>query len=124
MFSIKITSPEQIVFNLSGGNQQKIVLSKWLAKQPKVLILDEPTKGVDVASKAEIYRIIDQLAQQGTSVVLVSSELSEIINMCDRCYVMCEGRIRGELNREEFTQEKIMLYATDTGSGYAEGERS
>lgn len=124
LFSIKITSPEQIVFNLSGGNQQKIVLSKWLAKQPKVLILDEPTKGVDVASKAEIYRIIDQLAQQGTSVVLVSSELSEIINMCDRCYVMCEGRIRGELNREEFTQEKIMLYATDTGSGYAEGERS
>lgn len=113
-FSIKITSPKQRAGELSGGNQQKIVLSKWLAKHPKVIILDEPTRGIDVGSKSEIYEIIDALAANGTSIILVSSELPEIMNMCNRCYVMCEGRIRGELPEEEFSQEAVMGYATKT----------
>ena len=111
-FSIKTPSAEQLVNNLSGGNQQKIVLSKWLATNPKVLILDEPTRGVDVGAKSEIYTIIDQLAQKGMAVILISSELSEAINMCDRIYVVSQGQITGELNREDFNQEKIMYHAT------------
>lgn len=112
-FSIKITSSAQLTGNLSGGNQQKVVLSKWLAKHPKVIILDEPTRGIDVGSKAEIYAIMDELAAAGASIIMVSSELPEIINMCNRCYVMCEGRITGELNEDEFHQEVMMTYATD-----------
>lgn len=112
-FSIKITSAKQLAGNLSGGNQQKVVLSKWLAKNPKVIILDEPTRGIDVGSKAEIYAIIDELAANGVSIIMVSSELPEIINMCNRCYVMCEGRITGELSEEEFSQESMMTYATN-----------
>lgn len=112
-FSIKITSAKQLAGNLSGGNQQKVVLSKWLAKNPKVIILDEPTRGIDVGSKAEIYAIIDELAASGVSIIMVSSELPEIINMCNRCYVMCEGRITGELSEEEFSQESMMTYATN-----------
>lgn len=111
-FSIKITSPKQLTGNLSGGNQQKVVLSKWLAKNPKVIILDEPTRGIDVGSKAEIYAIIDELAGAGVSIIMVSSELPEIINMCNRCYVMCEGRITGELAEKEFSQEAMMALAT------------
>lgn len=111
-FSIKITSPKQLTGNLSGGNQQKVVLSKWLAMKPKVIILDEPTRGIDVGSKAEIYEIIDELASQGVAIILVSSELPEIINMCNRCYIMCEGRITGEISEEDFSQETIMTYAT------------
>lgn len=110
-FSIKVTSGEQLVGNLSGGNQQKVVLGKWLANKPKVIILDEPTRGIDVGSKSEIYRIVNQLAGEGVSVILVSSELPEVINMCDRIYIMSEGHIRGEISRSEFSQEKIMDYA-------------
>lgn len=116
-FSIKISSPRQRAGNLSGGNQQKVVLSKWLAKKPKVIILDEPTRGIDVGSKAEIYEIIDRLASQGVSIILVSSELPEIINMCDRCYVMCEGKMTGELAAEDFSQEAIMKFATNVQHG-------
>ena len=111
-FSIKITSPKQLAGNLSGGNQQKVVLSKWLTNSPKVIILDEPTRGIDVGSKAEIYAIIDELAEHGASIIMVSSELPEIINMCNRCYVMCEGKITGELSEEDFSQEAIMTLAT------------
>lgn len=111
-FSIKVTSKEQLAGNLSGGNQQKVVLGKWLANAPKVLILDEPTRGIDVGSKAEIYGIINELAANGISVIMVSSELPEIINMCDRVYVMCEGRITGELGAEELTQEQLMTYSS------------
>ena len=111
-FRIKTPSLEQRVRNLSGGNQQKVVLSKWLAKNPKVIILDEPTRGIDVGSKAEIYAIIDELAGAGVSIIMVSSELPEIINMCNRCYVMCEGRITGELAEKEFSQEAMMALAT------------
>ena len=111
-FSIKVTSPAQTAGNLSGGNQQKVVLSKWLANSPKVLILDEPTRGIDVGSKAEIYGIINELASNGISIILVSSEMPEIMNMCDRVYVMYEGKITGELEANELTQEKIMLYSS------------
>ena len=111
-FSIKITSPKQLAGNLSGGNQQKVLLSKWLTNSPKVIILDEPTRGIDVGSKAEIYAIIDELAENGASIIMVSSELPEIINMCNRCYVMCEGKITGELSEEDFSQEAIMTLAT------------
>ncbi len=113
-FSIKITSPKQLTGNLSGGNQQKVVLSKWLAEKPKVIILDEPTRGIDVGAKAEIYAIIDELAANGVSIIIVSSELPEIINMCNRCYVMAEGRITGELDENEFDQEAMMHLMTTT----------
>ena len=110
--SIKFTSPSQPAGQLSGGNQQKIVLSKWLALKPKVIILDEPTRGIDVGSKAEIYSIINKLAANGTSIIMVSSELPEVINMSNRVYVMHEGKITGELKQNEFSQERIMEYAT------------
>lgn len=111
--SIKTPSIKQNVGNLSGGNQQKVLFGKWLATDPKILILDEPTRGVDVGAKADIYEIIDQLASQGIAVIMVSSELNEVINMCDRILVMAGGRITGELNRDEFSQERIMHYATN-----------
>ena len=112
-FSIKITSKKQTVGDLSGGNQQKVVLSKWLALNPKVIILDEPTRGIDVGSKSEIYEIIDELADKGCAIIIVSSELSEIINICNRCYVLCEGKLTGELNENDFSQESIMTMATN-----------
>ena len=116
-FSIKITSKNQCVGDLSGGNQQKVVLSKWLACNPRVIILDEPTRGIDVGSKSEIYEIIDELSGNGCAVIIVSSELPEIINMCNRCYTMCEGRITGEINESEFSQERIMTMATNREDG-------
>lgn len=111
-FSIKTSSAEQLVNNLSGGNQQKIVLAKWLATNPKVLILDEPTRGVDIGAKSEIYTIIDRLASEGMAVILISSELTEVINMCDRIYVAAQGQVTGEIVQKDFNQEKIMYYAT------------
>ncbi len=109
---IKTPSERQKAGNLSGGNQQKVVIGKWLATNPRILILDEPTRGVDVGAKADIYAIMDALAQQGISIIMISSELNEIINMCDRVLVMSNGAITGELGHEEFSQEKIMHYAT------------
>ena len=122
-FAIKITSPKQLAGQLSGGNQQKVVLSKWLAANPRVLILDEPTRGIDVGSKSEIYGIINDLAKAGCSIIIVSSELAEIINMCDRVYVMCDGEITGELPRRDFSQEAIMKYAAKGNSAPAEGDQ-
>lgn len=110
--SIKTPSSRQKVGNLSGGNQQKVVIGKWLATDPKILILDEPTRGVDVGAKADIYAIMDNLAQQGISIIMISSELNEVINMCDRVLVMAHGSITGELRHEEFSQERIMQFAT------------
>jgi len=109
---IKTPSIEQKTMNLSGGNQQKVVLGKWLMTMPKVLILDEPTRGIDVGAKVEIYHIINDLVDQGVGVILISSELPEVLGMSDRILVMHEGRFTGELKREEATQEKIMHYAT------------
>lgn len=114
MEQMRVKSPDdrQLVGNLSGGNQQKVVLGKWLALQPKVLLLDEPTRGIDVGAKQEIYELMDELAAQGMAVLFVSSEMEEIIGMSDRAIVMHEGRITGELTREELTEEAVMQLAT------------
>ena len=106
--AIRTPAVQQKVVNLSGGNQQKVVLSKWLFADPQVLILDEPTRGIDVGAKFEIYGIMNDLAAQGRGVVMISSEMPELLGMCDRIYVMTEGRIVGELSRAEASQEKIM----------------
>ncbi len=106
----KCPTVEQNVGNLSGGNQQKVLLAKWMFADPEILILDEPTRGIDVGAKYEIYCIINQLVAEGKSVIMISSELPEILGMCDRIYVMNEGRIVGELDGQEATQEKIMTY--------------
>jgi ABC-type sugar transport system ATPase subunit len=108
---IKTPSTEEKVRNLSGGTQQKVVLSKWLFTQSKVLIFDEPTRGIDVGAKAEIYQLMWKLVAQGIAILMMSSELPEVLKMCDRILVMHEGEITGELRREEATQEKIMALA-------------
>ena len=110
--NIKTPSIEQKVKNLSGGNQQKVVLSKWLMTAPKLLILDEPTRGIDVGAKVEIYHIMNQLVAQGVGVIMISSELPEVLGMSDRILVMREGEMVKELERKEATQEKVMYYAT------------
>jgi ABC-type sugar transport system ATPase subunit len=105
---IKVSSREQVVNNLSGGNQQKVVLGKWLATEPKILILDEPTRGIDVAAKAEVHRIVSELAERGVAILLISSELPEILALSDRVLVMHEGVVKKVLARAEATQETIM----------------
>ena len=110
--NIKAPSVEQKVGNLSGGNQQKVSLGKWLFVKPNVLILDEPTRGIDVGAKFEIYTLMNKLVEQGLSIIMISSELPEILGMSDRIYVVSEGKIAGELTAEEATQEKIMEMAT------------
>ena len=113
----KTPSQEQTVSNLSGGNQQKVMIGRWLATSPKILILDEPTRGVDVGAKAEIYEIMNNLTKQGVSIIMISSELPEIINMSDRVYVMYEGNITGCLDHEDVSQESIMNLATLENAG-------
>lgn len=108
---IKTPSIEQLVMNLSGGNQQKVVIGKWMATDPRILILDEPTRGIDVGSKKEIHQLMSQLAKSGVAIIMISSELPEILGMSDRIIVMHEGRIKGELMREEASQERIMKLA-------------
>jgi ribose transport system ATP-binding protein len=105
-------NPRQIVQTLSGGNQQKVVLAKWLLLQPRVLLLDEPTRGVDVGAKEEIYHLIEQAAEAGAAVLFVSSELPEVLGLADRILVMHEGRLAGELGRTEATEEAVMRLAT------------
>jgi putative multiple sugar transport system ATP-binding protein len=104
----KCTSGEQMVGNLSGGNQQKVLISKWMFANPEIMILDEPTRGIDVGAKYEIYCIINQLVSEGKSILMISSELPELLGMCDRIYIMNEGRMVGEVSRAEATQEVIM----------------
>ncbi len=111
MMATKTPSQEQIIGNLSGGNQQKVMIGRWLATDPEILILDEPTRGVDVGAKAEIYAIMNELVKQGMSIIMISSELPEIINMSDRIYVMNEGRVTGCLAHDQATQENIMTLA-------------
>ncbi|GFZ33885.1 monosaccharide-transporting ATPase [Clostridium zeae] len=113
---IKAANLDAMAGTLSGGNQQKIVLAKWLNTNSEVFIFDEPTKGIDVGAKAEIYHIMNDLVRRGKVVIMISSELPELIGMSDRIYVMCEGRITGELNRQEASQEKIMALATVGGA--------
>jgi len=110
---LRVQTPtvDQEVGKLSGGNQQKVVLARWLAVKPKVLILDEPTRGIDVGAKAEIYALLNELAEQGIAIMLISSELPEILGLSDRIYVMQNGRITGELSREDATEEKVLEFA-------------
>lgn len=108
----KTPSVDQLVINLSGGNQQKVVVAKWLIRDTEILIFDEPTRGIDVGAKAEIYTLMNQLANEGKSIIMISSEMTEILRMSDRIVVMCEGKKTGELSIEEATQEKIMDLAT------------
>jgi ABC-type sugar transport system ATPase subunit len=109
--NIVSNSLDQLCNTLSGGNQQKVVLAKWLLTSPKLLILDEPTRGIDVNAKSEIYRIIDRLASEGVGILMISSELPEIIGMSDRIYVMRNGTISAELtDKRDFVQEKILSY--------------
>ncbi len=110
--AIKTPSIQQKVANLSGGNQQKVIIGKWLTADTEILIFDEPTRGIDVGAKSEIYRLLNDLAQQGKSIIMISSELPEILRMSHRIIVMCEGRITGELASAEATQESIMRFAT------------
>jgi len=117
--NIKVPGPDGIVGGLSGGNQQKVLLARWLEISPKVLILDEPTRGVDVGAKSEIYRIINDLAASGVAIVVISSELPEVIGICDRIVVMREGVITGECQGAQITQENIMTMATHATSAAA-----
>jgi ABC-type sugar transport system ATPase subunit len=112
--SLRVRTPsiEQKVLNLSGGNQQKVVIAKWLALRPKILIMDEPTRGIDIGAKAEVHALMHQLAGSGVAILMISSELPEILGMSDRILVMRQGRIAGELGRHEATQESIMTLAT------------
>lgn len=110
---IKTPSLKQKVGNLSGGNQQKVILAKWLASKSDIIIFDEPTRGIDVGAKAEIYELMSQLVKEGKSIIMISSELPELIGMSDRAYVMHEGRIVGELNKDEMDQERLLLMASN-----------
>ena len=111
---IKTPSEDQLVKNLSGGNQQKVVVGKWLAGKSKILIFDEPTRGIDVGAKQEIYFLMNQLTEQGISILMVSSEMEELMGMSDRILVLREGKISGSFDKSEepFTQESIMKYAS------------
>ena len=111
--SIKTPSMQEHIANLSGGNQQKVIVSRWLANDPDILIMDEPTRGIDVGAKHEIYEIMTDLAKQGKAIIMISSEMAELLGMSDRIYVMCNGKLRGEITEEsDMTQEKVMSYAT------------
>jgi ribose transport system ATP-binding protein len=113
--NIKTPSIEQLANNLSGGNQQKVVVGKWLVKDSNILIFDEPTRGIDVGAKSEIYKLLNELADQGKSIIMISSELPEILRMSHRVVVMCEGKVTATFKAEECSQEKIMYYATIRG---------
>jgi ribose transport system ATP-binding protein len=108
---IKTPSLRQIAAYLSGGNQQKIVFGKWIIREPKVLLLDEPTRGVDIGAKQEIYGLMEELAGRGAAILFVSSEMEEILGMSDRAYVMHEGKICGELQRSQLSEQSIMELA-------------
>jgi ABC-type sugar transport system ATPase subunit len=110
--NIRTPSMETLVANLSGGNQQKVVVAKFLLTRPQILLLDEPTRGIDVGAKSQIYQLVGELARQGTAFIMASSEMPELLNVCDRILVLCEGRVTGEFTREEATQEKILDAAT------------
>ena len=108
----KTPSIEQLLKNLSGGNQQKVIIARWLMKNSDIFIFDEPTRGIDVGAKSEIYNLMEELVKQGKSIIMISSELPEVLRMSDRVLVMCEGRKTGELDISEATQENIMQLAT------------
>ena len=108
----KTPGVDQLVVNLSGGNQQKVVIAKWLVRNCDILIFDEPTRGIDVGAKSEIYHLMNELVAEGKSIIMISSEMTEILRMSDRIVVMCEGKKTGEIDISEATQENIMHAAT------------
>ena len=110
--NVKAKDREMISKNLSGGNQQKVVLGKWLVRNPKVILFDEPTRGIDIGAKVEIYQIMNDLKKKGVGVLFISSEMEEVLGMSDRILIFCDGRITGELSREEANQENILKFAT------------
>ena len=110
-YSIKTENAENSIMTLSGGNQQKVIIARWIANHPEILLCDEPTRGIDVGAKEEVYAILKNIARQGVGIVMASSELPELLSLCDRIIVMHEGKITGGINREEATEEKIMWYA-------------
>jgi ABC-type sugar transport system ATPase subunit len=110
--NVRMRNTEQPVRELSGGNQQKVVIAKWLLTESDILILDEPTRGIDVGAKAEVYKLINELAKQGKAILMISSELPEILQLSDRVYVMCEGHITAEFGRDELDSRKIMTAAS------------
>ena len=109
--NIRLANVEQLVSTLSGGNMQKVVLSKWLEMGPRIVLFDEPTRGIDIGAKSEIYTIMGELAKKGVAIVMVSSELPELLSVTDNILVMCEGKMMGLVPREEATQEGIMTLA-------------
>ena len=109
---VKTPSLDTLISSLSGGNAQKVLLARWMLCEPEIMILDEPTRGIDVGAKFEIYKLMTDIVREGKTIIMVSSELPELIGMCDRIYVMCQGLVTGCLTREEFSQERIMLLAT------------
>jgi ABC-type sugar transport system ATPase subunit len=109
---IKMGGTESPIISLSGGNQQKCILGRWLKTDPKILLLDDPTRGIDVGAKAELYKIIDKLCRDGLGIIVTSSELPELMTLCDRIIVLCEGRLTGEFGRGEFSEQAIMEAAT------------
>ena len=110
---IKAANLDRAVAELSGGNQQKVVLAKWLAMNPKLIILDEPTRGIDVGAKAEVYHLMQELAARGVALLVISSDMEEVIGISDRVIVMCRGRIGGTLEREDMTEENILRLAVE-----------
>jgi len=110
--NVKTPSLDTEIQKLSGGNQQKVLLARWMLCDPKIMILDEPTRGIDVGAKFEIYKLISEIVKEGKTVIMISSELPELLGMCDKIYVMNQGRIAGEIDRAEFSQELVMKYAT------------
>jgi rhamnose transport system ATP-binding protein len=115
-FRVRTTGVDQVISALSGGNQQKVVLAKWLATKPKILILDEPTRGIDIGAKVEVHRIISELAASGLGIILISSDLPEVIAMSDRILVLHEGRVTAEIGRSDATEERVMFAATGSMS--------
>ena len=114
--NIKAHTVASITCKLSGGNQKKVVLSKWIFTDPDVLILDEPTRGIDVGAKYEIYTIINALADEGKAILVISSELPELLGICDRIYALSAGRITGEIDRDDATQERLMQFMTQAAT--------
>ncbi len=114
--SIRTPSAEQLVGNLSGGNQQKVVLGKWLASDSKILILDEPTRGIDVGAKQEIYKLINTLAESGIGIIVISSEMEEILGLTDRMLILYEGKFMTRLEKEAYSQERVLQFASGENS--------
>jgi rhamnose transport system ATP-binding protein len=119
---VRATGVHQVVSSLSGGNQQKVVIAKWLAARPRVLILDEPTRGVDIGAKVEVHRIVSELAATGLAIIMISSDLPEVLAMSDRILVLHEGRVAGEISRADASEERVMFAATGQFEAAAAGQ--